>query len=91
MQLGDVTQSVAVQAAAPILRTEDANLSQVVSNRAVDELPVNGRNTLNLTALVPGVVPQGTSEGQRDHRQNIFAAGNYQIGGGPAQSGRRSL
>src|SRR5262245_55026115 len=44
MQLGDVTQSVEVQAAAPLLRTEDTNLSQVLSTRAVEELPVNGRN-----------------------------------------------
>ena len=39
------------QAAAPLLRTEDANLSQVVSARAMEDLPVNGRNILNLTAL----------------------------------------
>jgi hypothetical protein len=84
MQLGDVNQSVEVQAAAPLLRTEDANLSQVVSKRAVEELPVNGRNILNLTALVPGVVPQGTTEGNAITGKNIFAAGNYQIGGGMA-------
>jgi hypothetical protein len=87
MQLGDVTQSVEVQAAAPLLRTEDTNLSQVVSTRAVEELPVNGRNILNLTALVPGVVPQGTTEGNAITGKNIFAAGNYQIGGGMANQG----
>ena len=63
MQLGDVTQSVEVQAAPTALQTENANLSQVVNSRAVEELPVNGRNILNLTALVPGVVPQGTTDG----------------------------
>src|SRR3954467_12259391 len=43
MQLGDVTQNVEVQATAPVLQTDNANLSQVVSSRAVQELPVNGR------------------------------------------------
>ncbi len=84
MQIGDVTQSVEVQATAPLLQTENANLSQVVNNRSVEELPVNGRNILNLAALVPGVVPQGTTDGNALTGKNVFAAGNYQIGGGIA-------
>ena len=44
MQVGDVTQTVEVQATAPLLQTENANLSQVVNSRSVEELPVNGRN-----------------------------------------------
>ena len=84
MEVGEVTQSVDVQAAAPLLQTENANLSQVVDSRAVEELPVNGRNILNLTAMVPGVVPQGTTDGNALTGKNVFAAGNYQIGGGIA-------
>jgi hypothetical protein len=83
MQVGDVTQSVEVQAEAPLLQTETANLSQVVGTRAVQELPLNGRNILNLISLAPGVVPQGSSEGSLTGK-NVFAAGNYQIGGGTA-------
>ena len=84
MQLGEVTQTIEVEAGAPLLQTENANLSQVVNSRAVEELPVNGRNIMNLTALVPGVVPQGTTDGNAITGKNIFAAGNYQIGGGMA-------
>src|SRR5437764_11588234 len=83
MQVGDVTQSVEVQADSPLLQTETANLSQVVGTRAVQELPLNGRNIMNLIALAPGVVPQGSSEGSLTGK-NVFAAGNYQIGGGTA-------
>src|SRR6516225_2529197 len=83
MQVGDVNQSVEVQAEAPLLQTETANLSQVVGSRAVQELPLNGRNILNLISLAPGVVPQGSSEGSLTGK-NVFAAGNYQIGGGTA-------
>jgi hypothetical protein len=84
MQVGEVTQSVEVMASSPLLQTENANLSQVVSSRSVEELPVNGRNILNLAALVPGVVPQGTTDGNALTGKNVFAAGNYQIGGGIA-------
>lgn len=84
MQLGDVSQSVEVQATSPLLQTENANLSQVVNTRSVEELPVNGRNIMNLTEVVPGVVPQGTTSGDAVTGKNIFAAGNYQIGGGAA-------
>jgi hypothetical protein len=86
MQLGDVTQSVVVEATAPLLQTENASLSQVVSARSVEELPLNGRNVLNLVSLAPGVVPQGSSDGNLTGK-NVFAAGNYQIGGGTANQG----
>ena len=49
----------------------------------MQELPLNGRNVLNLIALAPSVVPQGGSEGSLTGK-NVFAAGNYQIGGGTA-------
>lgn len=87
MQVGEVAQNVEVQAVAPLLQTENANLSQVVNTRSVEELPVNGRNIMNLTALVPGVVAQGTTSGDAVTGKNIFAAGNYQIGGGMANQG----
>ena len=48
---------------------------------------MNGRNIMNLTALVPGVVAQGSTEGNALTGKNIFAAGNYQIGGGFANQG----
>ena len=83
LQVGEVTQSVEVSAQVALLQTENASLSQVVAARSVQELPLNGRNVLNLVALVPGVVPQGSSEGNLTGK-NLFAAGNYQIGGGIA-------
>lgn len=83
LQVGEVGQTVQVTSSAPILQTESASLSQVVSGRTVQDLPLNGRNVLNLVALVPGVVPQGQSEGSMTGK-NVFAGGNYQIGGGTA-------
>ena len=82
MEVGSENQTVEVQAAPPLLQTQEANLSQVVNNRMVEQLPVNGRNIMNLTAVTPGVVPQGTTGGNALTGKNIFAAGNYQVGGG---------
>jgi hypothetical protein len=47
------------------------------------EMPLNGRNVLNLVALVPGVVPQGQTTGNAA-TGNVNSWGNYQIGGGTA-------
>lgn len=83
MQVGDVTQTVEVSAAAPLLQTESASLGQVVEARKVLEMPLNGRNVFSLVALVPGVVPGGQS-GTAPTGQNPFAWANFQIGGGQA-------
>jgi hypothetical protein len=83
LTVGDVRQAVEVQAETPLIQTENATLSQVVAARTVQDMPLNGRNVLNLVSLVPGVVPQGHSMSNLTG-QNIFAAGNYQIGGGTA-------
>ncbi len=81
LKVGDVTQTVEVTAATPLLQTENASLGQVVEARKVLEMPLNGRNPFGLVALVPGVVPGGQS-GTTPTGANPFAWGNFQIGGG---------
>jgi hypothetical protein len=90
MQLGDVNQVVEVTSAAPLLQTENASLSQVVGSRSIEELPLNGRNVLNLAVVAPGVVPQGSADGNLTGK-NVFSAGNYQIGGGTANQSAEFL
>ncbi|MES1260762.1 MAG: carboxypeptidase-like regulatory domain-containing protein, partial [Acidobacteriota bacterium] len=83
MQVGDVGQTVEVTAASPLLQTESSSLGTVVDERKVQEMPLNGRNVINLVTLVPGVVAQGQAL-TNPTGQNIFSFGNYQIGGGIA-------
>ena len=83
LQLGSLQETVSVTGEAPLLQTENASVGTVVGSRAVQELPLNGRNVLNLVAVAPTVVPQGSSDGSLTGK-NVFAAGNYQIGGGVA-------
>ena len=83
LQVGDVSQTVEVTAQTPLLQPESSSLGQVVDERKTTELPLNGRNPMNLVALVPSVVPQGGSM-SAPNGQNPFAWGNFQIGGGMA-------
>lgn len=57
LTIGQVTESVSVSASAVLLETTSSNLGQVVTNRMVTELPLNGRNPFALAALTPGVTP----------------------------------
>jgi len=83
MQVGEVGQTVEVSAQAPLLQSETSSLGTIVESRKVQEMPLNGRNVINLVTLVPGVVAQGQSM-QNPTGQNIFSFGNYQIGGAVA-------
>ena len=74
LQVGELTQTVEVTAQTPLLQPESSSLGQVVDTRKTDELPLNGRNPLNLTALVPSVVPQGGSM-SAPNGQNPFCLG----------------
>src|SRR6266851_1826536 len=80
MPLGAVTQTVQVAAETPLLQSESSSLGQVIAGRAVSEMPLNGRNSINLMALVPSVIPQGGALGTPTG-QNGTAWGNYQVGG----------
>ena len=57
LTIGQVSESVSVSAAAVLLEATSSNLGQVVTNRQVTELPLNGRNPFALAALTPGVTP----------------------------------
>jgi hypothetical protein len=83
LKVGSIAETVQVAGTAPVLQTENASVGLVVGSRPVQELPLNGRNVMNLITLAPSVVPQGSSEGSLTGK-NVFAAGNFQVGGGTA-------
>ena len=55
MEVGNVEQTVEVTGAIPLLQTENASVGQVISKEAVNALPLNGRNFVQLAILAPGV------------------------------------
>src|ERR1700735_1151129 len=56
MQVGTVSENVTVDAQVPVIQTETSSLGQVVSSRQMIDLPLNGRNYLDLALLTSGVV-----------------------------------
>ena len=69
LKLGATTQTVSVTAAAPLLESQTASLGQVVQTKRINDLPLNGRNYLNLVALVPNANVLSPMSGQGGSRQ----------------------
>ena len=63
LQVGPVAQEVSVQGAAAALQTESTTLSNLQSERNIDNLPLNGPNFAQLMGLVAGVMPAQTQSG----------------------------
>jgi hypothetical protein len=55
LTLGSTTEVIEVTGAAPVLQTETGAIGQVVDNRKIVGLPLNGRGAFSLIGLVPGV------------------------------------
>ncbi len=55
LEVGQVTETINVVEAAPLVQSDSSELGTVVSERAVRELPLNGRNFSQLVYLSPGV------------------------------------
>jgi Carboxypeptidase regulatory-like domain/TonB dependent receptor len=64
MKPGTVSESVEVQAAAVALDTDSSSVSQLVSQKQVEQLPLNGRNFLNLLFVGAGAVQTNGEQGQ---------------------------
>src|SRR5947207_8083333 len=56
MKVGQLSESITVVAATPILDTDTPKISELVGGRAVNELPVSGRNVWTLASTTPGVL-----------------------------------
>jgi hypothetical protein len=64
LQLGDASQSVTVEATTGALQVESAEIKNVIQNEQVVDLPLKGRQFLELAILSPGVVnPPGGTRG----------------------------
>jgi len=55
MSLGELSQSVSVDSSGTVLESSNAALSQVIDPKRVSQLPINGRNMMQLLGLAPGV------------------------------------
>src|SRR5579863_6256448 len=55
LELGQVTESVSVTSEAPLLQEESGQVGTVIEGKQLTDIPLNGRNFLQLNLLSPGV------------------------------------
>ncbi len=80
LTVGDITQSVEISAASPLLQTESTIIGQDLSAKQVSELPLGGQRTFTyLARLSPGVVP--AEPGARDATGGGFSANGVRSNG----------
>lgn len=77
MELGEVSEAVTVSAAAPLLESANADFSQLINERRMQELPLNTRNALKLAVLTPGF-----SKGSSYDNGAVMLGSDFRVGGG---------
>src|SRR5262245_48370225 len=63
LSVATVAESVSVAATSPLLQAANASVSQTITQKQIEDLPVAGRNLLAFAALSAGVTPQAFNRG----------------------------
>jgi hypothetical protein len=64
LETGNVTETVEVLSTAPVINSDTSDKGEVITNRQVQELPLNGRDATDLAQLVPGVYQRPAADDQ---------------------------
>ncbi|MCI0628941.1 MAG: carboxypeptidase regulatory-like domain-containing protein, partial [Acidobacteria bacterium] len=82
LELGDITEVVSVTSVAPLLDTETAATGEVIQSAQILDLPLLGRDFLELALLAPGVAAGGGGNnanlavsGQREFANSLLIDG----------------
>jgi outer membrane receptor protein involved in Fe transport len=82
LELGAMTEVVQVTGRSELLQTSSAELGQVIEERVIKELPLQGRNFTQLLLLTPGVNPVSTAQGPQSETAVNSFEGNSGVPGG---------
>ena len=74
LEVGEVTETIEVVAQAPLLQTQEGTAGTVMENQQILELPLNGRDYLQLARISAGVTPPARSEVA--NRQGVSVGGS---------------
>ena len=74
LRVGDVSQSVTVEAAGTQVESSTAQLGTVIGEKAVNDLPLDGRNFTQLLTLTPGVTPISTGQNNSASNTAVVAS-----------------
>jgi len=70
--IATVSESVTVTGEAPLLQTQSASVGQVINEKQIEDLPLNGRTVLSLASLSAGVTPRNFARATQFGRRNQF-------------------
>src|SRR5580704_5540948 len=90
LEIGSVSETVTVQAAALVMNTTDATVSTVIDRQFAENLPMNGRSFQTLIQLTPGVVvvpSNGADSGQFSINGQRAASNYWMVDGASANIG----
>src|SRR5687767_9515036 len=82
MALGELTETVSVEAAAPLVETRSTSIGQVIENERIEELPLNGRNSADLIEIAGAVVRTEASSSRSS--QGMAGGVGFSVAGGQA-------
>jgi hypothetical protein len=83
LSTGPITETVNVEVASVAVKTVGAEIAGVISGEAVRELPLNGRNFMQLTLLQPGVT---SNEGMNMINKGLAGGSDISVSGGSTTS-----
>ncbi len=85
LQPGNVSETVTVTEEVPLLNTTSSTLGGTLSNKEINDLPLNGRNYENLLQLRPGVVRYPGGGFSTTSANGLRAEDNAYLRRGPVQ------
>ena len=85
LEVGQVTETVEVQANAALVETRTQSIGQVIENARILELPLNGRNVVDLIVLAGAATPGDPGFGAGRNGGNVFNTTGVSVAGGLAQ------
>jgi Carboxypeptidase regulatory-like domain len=84
LQVGSLNQSLTVEGGAPLVQTTSSEIAGLVNRKQIEELPLNGRNYIDLTLLQAGVTNSLNSTGTNGFRGMTGTV--YSVNGAPVIS-----
>jgi hypothetical protein len=82
LEVGDVAETIQVAGQTPLIETRSPGIGMVIEHERVEELPLNGRQTLDLVYLTGMAVAGGTLSGGRSGVASPGSPGTIAVAGG---------